>query len=105
MRIPRNAITLPKSDSFYTDSVPAVQNWKSMFFCIGFDFNCDISTVFFFVRNIDGIAIDPECKLKKVHVYCRDDLRYVAVMALVDIVENKNSYYRIQLLESDDMKR
>lgn len=54
---------------------------------------------------LDGISIDAECKLDDVHVYCYGRLRYTVVMALVDIDKGKNSYYRMQLLESDDNTR
>lgn len=51
------------------------------------------------------MSVDAECKLKYVHVYRDGRLRYSAVMSLVDIDQNKNSYYRMQLLESDNSKR
>lgn len=63
--------------------------------------------VFFF---LDGSAVDPECGLAdNAHVYCgnaleRQNVKYSAVLGLVDIENNKNSYYRIQLLESDEIK-
>lgn len=77
---------------------------------------------------LDGVAVDADCELKNVHVYSSSDcccehdcnfdfddcdcvchfvgkVQYVAIMAKVDIVENKNSFYRMQLLESDDEKQ
>lgn len=51
--------------------------------------------------NLDGSVVDPDSKLEKVaHVY-GVDLKYCAILAMVDISTNKNSYYKIQLLESD----
>ncbi|XP_055294949.1 poly [ADP-ribose] polymerase-like [Sitodiplosis mosellana] len=58
----------------------------------------------------DGSAVDPECGLAdNAHVYCGDagnhkDVEYSVVLGLVDIESNKNSYYRMQLLESDEIK-
>lgn len=58
----------------------------------------------------DGeVAIDAECDLKNAHVYCgavHHRMKFfTALMTLVDIVLNKNSYHQIQLIESDDEKR
>lgn len=54
----------------------------------------------------DGITIDSDCKLENVHVYSPySGYNYMAIMALVDIPKNKNSYHRMQLLVSDDEKR
>lgn len=55
---------------------------------------------------LDGVTIDVDCDLKDVHVYrsCHG-YNFVANMALVDIAKNKNSYCRMQLLESDDEKQ
>lgn len=60
--------------------------------------------------SLDGSAVDPECGLAdNAHVYCgnaqeRQDVKYSVVLGLVDIENNKNSYHRIQLLESDEIK-
>lgn len=64
------------------------------------DFNC-IDNVF-----SDGIAVDPECHLDDfAHVYCekfeKRTIKFSAILGLVDIQQNKNSFYRMQLLESD----
>lgn len=44
----------------------------------------------------------------KAEVFCEQKggslLKYSVVLALVDIENDKNSYYRIQLLNSEDMK-
>lgn len=55
---------------------------------------------------LDGMAIDADCNLENVHVHrLYHDHFYVATMTLADISQNKNSYHRMQLLESDDKKR
>lgn len=58
------------------------------------------------------MALDAECELENVHVYygitdeCTQQYGFfVASMTLVDISNKKNSYCRIQLLESDDKNR
>lgn len=54
----------------------------------------------------DGITIDADCKLENVHVHSQfAGYNYMAIMALVDIPKDKNSYHRMQLLVSDDEKR
>lgn len=55
---------------------------------------------------IDGTAVDPDSGLQDVaHVYCEGKLKYFAVLCCVDIAKDKNSYYKIQLLESDDHRK
>lgn len=54
---------------------------------------------------LDGSAIDADCDLEGVHVYQTRHVTYAAIMSLVSITENKNSYHRMQLLESDDEKQ
>lgn len=63
----------------------------------------------FYPKFPDGTAVDPDSGLDdEAHVYCvsKDGslLKYSVVLALVDIENDKNTYYRIQLLQSDDMK-
>lgn len=49
-----------------------------------------------------GGAVDPQSGLQKVaHVFMRDDVTYSCVLALTDIKQNKNSYYKIQVLQAD----
>ncbi|XP_055294999.1 poly [ADP-ribose] polymerase-like isoform X2 [Sitodiplosis mosellana] len=49
-----------------------------------------------------GSVVDPDSKLENVaHVYCDDKLKFYAILDLVDIAANKNSYFKMQLLESD----
>lgn len=57
----------------------------------------------------DGCAVDPECGLEdNAHVYSKDmngrRVKFSVILGLVDIENDKNSYYRIQLLESNELK-
>ena len=66
----------------------------------------------FFFAQIDKNEynlVDPESGLKETtHVYCEEtngkQIKYMVVLGLVDIELNKNSYFRMQLLESNDSK-
>ncbi|XP_036344339.1 poly [ADP-ribose] polymerase-like, partial [Rhagoletis pomonella] len=50
----------------------------------------------------DGLAVDPESGLQDIaHVYLDNKDKYNIVLGLTDIQRNKNSYYKLQLLESD----
>ncbi|XP_031638339.1 poly [ADP-ribose] polymerase-like [Contarinia nasturtii] len=76
-----------REDEFYTKSLPDKITYKWR----------------------DGPAVDPECGLDEIaHVYCcatnRGELEYSAVLGLVDIENNRNSYYRMQLLESNEQQ-
>jgi len=56
----------------------------------------------------DGF-VDAESGLEKqAHIYCAEKygrrVSYSVVLSLVQIENNKNSYYRLQLLESNDKK-
>ncbi|CAH2075136.1 unnamed protein product, partial [Iphiclides podalirius] len=54
-----------------------------------------------------GTAIDPDSGLEdEAHVY-RDEsgTKYTVVLCKTDVVEQKNSYYKIQLLEADKNKK
>lgn len=56
--------------------------------------------------NLDGTAVDPDSKLEDIaHVFCEGKTKYFAILCNVDIAKDKNSYYKIQLLESDDYKK
>ncbi|XP_044760388.1 poly [ADP-ribose] polymerase [Coccinella septempunctata] len=49
-----------------------------------------------------GTAVDPDSGLeKKAHVYQEDGDKYTVVLGIVDIQKQKNSYYKLQLLQSD----
>lgn len=50
----------------------------------------------------DGCVVDPDSQLENIaHVFNEGDLKYYAILNLVDIAANKNSYFKMQLLESD----
>jgi len=49
-----------------------------------------------------GVAVDPDSKLVDVaHVYKSKHDIYNAVLGVTDIQSGKNSYYKLQVLESD----
>lgn len=51
----------------------------------------------------DGLPVHVESRLQdKAHVFVDAELKYSAVLSLVDIRTNENKYYKMQLLESDD---
>ncbi|XP_055324089.1 poly [ADP-ribose] polymerase-like [Sitodiplosis mosellana] len=81
-RIARNGVIVSKSDSFYDETPSKVQKWKN------------------------GVAVDEECDLENTHVYFglaqNSAMLFIASMTLVDIGQNKNSYCRLSLIESDD---
>lgn len=59
----------------------------------------------FFSTGGRGPAVDPECDLKDVSVYCGVGtngslLEYSVVLGRVDIEHNRNSYCRMQVLRS-----
>lgn len=50
----------------------------------------------------DGATVDSQSNLGEIaHVYVANDLIYSEVLVKVDLSENKNSNYKLQLLESD----
>ncbi|XP_043948531.2 poly [ADP-ribose] polymerase isoform X3 [Drosophila biarmipes] len=54
----------------------------------------------------DGLAVDPESGLEDIaHVYVEGKSNYNIVLGLTDIQRNKNSYYKLQLLEADKMSK
>jgi predicted DNA-binding WGR domain protein len=49
-----------------------------------------------------GTVVDPDSSQKEAHVYTESGIKYTAVLSKIEIqTENKNSYYKLQLLESD----
>jgi predicted DNA-binding WGR domain protein len=49
-----------------------------------------------------GTVVDPDSGQKEAHVYTESGIKYTAVLSKIEIqTENKNSYYKLQLLESD----
>ncbi|KAK7070986.1 Poly [ADP-ribose] polymerase 1, partial [Halocaridina rubra] len=54
------------------------------------------------VKLKGGAAVDPDSGLEdKAHVYQRGSKLYNCVLGMVDIVRGTNSYYKLQVLESD----
>lgn len=84
-RIPKDDGKSSKSKSIYTKSVPKSVTLKIK----------------------DGLAVDPDSGLEDVaHVYVsRNNDKYNVVLGKTDIQRNKNSYYKMQLLESDKKDR
>lgn len=57
------------------------------------------------VQLKEGSFVDPESKLAdEAHVYNRGGVLWSSVLSLTDIQRNKNSYCKLQVLESDDDK-
>ncbi|XP_065202113.1 poly [ADP-ribose] polymerase [Planococcus citri] len=53
----------------------------------------------------DGVAVDPVSGLEDVaHVYRFNKDIYTTVLSLVDLQSGRNSYYKLQVLESNDKK-
>ncbi|XP_077994827.1 poly [ADP-ribose] polymerase 1-like [Glandiceps talaboti] len=49
-----------------------------------------------------GAAVDPDSGVQdRTHVYSAGDLKFNATLGMVDIMKGTNSFYKIQLLESD----
>lgn len=54
------------------------------------------------IKLKNGTAVDPKSKLEHIaHVYNQNGRLYTCVLGLTDITKNKNSYYKLQVLESD----
>ncbi|CAH1644173.1 unnamed protein product [Spodoptera littoralis] len=54
-----------------------------------------------------GSSVDPACGLNinKFHVYVDpNNIKYTVVLSLTDVVAQKNSYYKMQVLEADDKR-
>lgn len=53
-----------------------------------------------------GIAVEPQSGLEhRAHVYKHNDDIWNANLCLSDVQTGKNSYYKLQLLQSDDNNR
>lgn len=51
----------------------------------------------------DGTVVDPDSGLvATTNVLIEGATKYFAILNLTDIQENKNSYYKLQLLQSND---
>lgn len=58
------------------------------------------------MKVCNGSAVDPASKMQdEAHVYEREGLLFNSVLALVDITKNKNSYHKLQVLQSNDRRR
>lgn len=54
------------------------------------------------LKLVGGTAVDPDSNLEDVaHVYQKNGEKYTVVLGITDIVSKKNSYYKLQLLESN----
>ncbi|XP_034661708.1 poly [ADP-ribose] polymerase isoform X1 [Drosophila subobscura] len=83
-RVPQEEAKSSKSKSIYTKSVPKSKTLKVK----------------------DGLAVDPDSGLEDIaHVYVQGKDKYNVVLGLTDIQRNKNSYYKLQLLEADKGSR
>lgn len=57
------------------------------------------------VKIKDGLAIDPQSGLQDIAHVCREgETIYSVVLNKVDLIRNKNSYYKMQILEADNHK-
>lgn len=55
------------------------------------------------IINIDGTAVDPDSNLEhSAHVYVVGKVKYFAILSNTDIQRDKNSFYKIQLLENNN---
>lgn len=56
---------------------------------------------FIFLFILDG-DVDPDAKLTQMapEICCKNNLRYSVMLHFVDIVSNKNSYFKLQLIQS-----
>lgn len=53
-----------------------------------------------------GGAVDPDSGVDDIaHIYQNGSIKYNAVLGLTDIQRQKNSYYKLQLLEADDSNK
>lgn len=69
-----------KSKSIYTKSIPTTQKFK--------------------IKG--GGAVDPASGLEDVaHVYESGKDKYTATLGITNVQSNKNSYYKLQLLQAD----
>ncbi|XP_070852014.1 poly [ADP-ribose] polymerase isoform X4 [Drosophila suzukii] len=83
-RIPQGTGKSAKLKSIYTKSIPLSRTLKVK----------------------DGLAVDPDSGLEDIaHVYVEGNNNYSIVLGLTDIQRNKNSYYKLQLLEADKMTK
>ncbi|CAH0546205.1 unnamed protein product [Brassicogethes aeneus] len=54
------------------------------------------------LKVVGGVAVDPDSGLEeRAHVYQRGNEKYTVVLGITDVVNNRNSYYKLQLLEAN----
>lgn len=87
-RVPQDVLdgkSIPKSGSMYVKSTKSAVKLKIQ----------------------GGTAVDPLSKLEdEAHVYKDEDgTKYTVVLSQTDVVAQKNSYYKLQVLERDDKKK
>lgn len=92
----------------YTKSVPksVTLKLKSKIFIHLFIENVPQQLTKSFLFFIDGGAVDPESGLDDVtHIFTQGKTKWFAILNKIDIQKDKNSYYKLQLLESDNHKK
>lgn len=58
------------------------------------------------LKIVDGAAVDPESGLQDTaHVYNDGTTKFFAILSYTDIQDDKNSYFKLQLLESNSKTR
>lgn len=58
------------------------------------------------IFSVDGGAVDPDSGLEDVaHIFTQGKIKWFAILNKSDIQTDKNSYYKLQLLESDNKKK
>lgn len=58
------------------------------------------------VKLKGGLAVDPESGLEDIaHVYVNGKDIYSSVLGYTDVKSNKNSFYKLQILVSDNTKQ
>lgn len=108
-RIEESDVAAQREAEFYTKSLPEkmTHKWKGDW---TWDFMCCSALsklIFTQLIYLDGGVVDPECGLEEnAHVYSATingaKVFYSVILGLVDIECNKNSFYRMQLLASND---
>lgn len=77
----------------------------SVFSCRKIELLLILTHSFGFRINQDIPVVDPKPGLEKeAHIYYDDNSKYSAILNLISTTYNKNSYYQIQLLESNERK-
>lgn len=110
-RIEENDVATRRETIFYTKSMPEkiTLKWKGEWNCLKYTFYRIYRSSHIGSTAIlsEGTAVDPECGLdENAHVYSatinKKKVCYSVILGLVDIGRNKNSYFRMQLLQSND---